>query len=652
MLELEERGEVAGLPLKRRNVPINLRQSGGSDARIKISTRIRKGPYWHLSQAAGCWCYTVYNHVYHPRAYVPLEEGGLMKEYEYLTEHVTLWNVAVERQIQIKGPDAAEFVNLLITRDVHKKLPPGQARYVILCDEKGGIINDPVLLRIADDEFWFSISDSDVALWAKGVNYGARMNVEINEIDVAPVQIQGPKARALMRKLFGDEILKIRYYGVWSTKLNGLDVVISRTGFSAEPGYEIYLHDATIHADEMWNAVMEAGREFNIRVIAPSHIRRLEAGILSYGADMDLETNPFEVGLDWQIDFSKERFIGKEALLKIKEEGIRQKLCGLKMGGAPITWYNADFYPVKDHEGRGDVGYVTSAAYGYTVGRCIAYGYLLASGRSKVIVEHDSDILTYDRDLLARLTFPVVDPHTAYRFTKGYYARTSDRLHGRVMRLLVTPLVRALRETVGDHPFLTYLDAYRYALSGEFALETSLARRVRMPSDWGLEVGLLAEVYRHAQPDEVSQTDIADAFDHKHQDLSRDDPNAGLRKMATDIAKSLLRTLASEGVRLGADTLRKVKLEYRRISRRYIDRYEADARLNQLLFDRRAEERAIATFAEVLRLATQECLRDPHGARTWIPSWDHVEALAPGTLGDFHAAVEAANAPLATAIAR
>jgi glycine cleavage system aminomethyltransferase T len=207
MLELEERGEVAGLPLKRRNVPINLRQSGGSDARIKISTRIRKGPYWHLSQAAGCWCYTVYNHVYHPRAYVPLEEGGLMKEYEYLTEHVTLWNVAVERQIQIKGPDAAEFVNLLITRDVHKKLPPGQARYVILCDEKGGIINDPVLLRIADDEFWFSISDSDVALWAKGVNHGARLNVEINEIDVAPVQIQGPKARALMRKLFGDEIL-------------------------------------------------------------------------------------------------------------------------------------------------------------------------------------------------------------------------------------------------------------------------------------------------------------------------------------------------------------------------------------------------------------------------------------------------------------
>ena len=361
------------LQLKKRHVPINLRQSGKSDARIKISTRIRKGPYWHLSQAAGCWCYTTYNHVYHPRAYIPLEEGGLMKEYEYLTEHVTMWNVAVERQIQVKGPDAAEFVNLLITRDVHRKLPPGQARYVILCDEKGGIINDPVLLRLAEDEFWFSISDSDVALWAKGVNVGVRMNVEINEIDVAPVQIQGPKSRQLMRKMFGDEILKIRYYGLWETKLgNGRPVVISRTGFSAEPGYEIYLRDATLYADDLWNAVLDAGEEFNLKVIAPSHIRRLEAGILSYGADMDLETNPFEVGLDWQVDFSKDRFIGKEELMKIKERGVEQKLCGLKMGGEPITWYNEDFYLVKDAQGEKDVGYVTSAFYSPKLGSNIA----------------------------------------------------------------------------------------------------------------------------------------------------------------------------------------------------------------------------------------------------------------------------------------
>ena len=299
-----------------------------------------------------------------------------MKEYEYLTNDVTLWNVAVERQIRVKGPDAADFVNLLITRDVHKKLPTGQARYVILCDDQGGIINDPVLLRVADDEFWFSISDSDVALWAKGVNHGVRMNVAIDEIDVAPVQIQGPKSRALMRKLFGDEILNIRYYGLWRTRLNDLDVTISRTGFSAEPGYEIYLHDATRHADEMWHTVMEAGREFNIHVIAPSHIRRLEAGILSYGADMDIETNPFEVGFEWQLHFTKERFIGKEALLRIKEKGVEQKLSGLKMGGAPITWYNSDFYLVKDKDGGRDVGYVTSAFHSPKIGSNIALAML------------------------------------------------------------------------------------------------------------------------------------------------------------------------------------------------------------------------------------------------------------------------------------
>lgn len=346
-----------------RHVPINLRQSGDSAARMLISTRIRKSPYWHLSERHGCWAYTVYNHMYHPRAYVPLEEGGLIKEHEHLTRHVTLWNVAVERQIQIKGPDALAFTDLLVTRNLRKKCPVNQGRYVILCDEKGGIVNDPVLLRVAEDEFWLSISDSDVLLWAKGVNYKAGYEVEINEIDVAPVQIQGPKSKQLMRKLLGEKVLDLRYYQLFQTRLKGLEVVISRTGWSGEVGYEIYLYDATIHADELWNAVLEAGEEFNLKVIAPSHIRRLEAGILSYGADMDIETNPFEVGLDWQIDFDKEDFVGKEALWEIKREGVTHKLVGLKMGGRPLTWYNEDFYPVKDGSGEAGVGHVTSAFY-------------------------------------------------------------------------------------------------------------------------------------------------------------------------------------------------------------------------------------------------------------------------------------------------
>ena len=359
--------------LKTRHWPINLRQSGNSDARILISTRIRKSPWWHLSKAAGCRAYTTYNHLYHPRAYIKPEDGGLLAEYEFLTQHVSMWDVAVERQIRVKGPDAAEFVNLLITRDVDKILPNMQARYVILCNQYGGIINDPVLLRVDDDEFWFSISDSDVLLWAQGVNSFAKFNVEIHEIDVSPVQIQGPKSVLLMEKMFGSYVRDIPYYGLVHDTLNGHKVTISRTGFSAEIGFEIYLHDATLHADDVWPHILGQGEEFNLGVIAPSHIRRLEAGILSYGQDMDIENNPYEVRLGWQVDLTKEAdFIGKDALAKIKQEGVKQRLVGLKLGGKPITWYNEDFYLVKNCDTGGDIGYVTSAFWSPNVGSNIA----------------------------------------------------------------------------------------------------------------------------------------------------------------------------------------------------------------------------------------------------------------------------------------
>ena len=348
--------------LKRRTRPINLRQSGNSDARMLISTRVRKSPWWHLSKAAGCRAYTVYNHQYHPRSYVEPEDGGLLAEYETLTNHVSMWDVSVERQICVKGPDAADFVNLIITRDVHSLIPTMQARYVILCNQYGGVINDPVLLRVADDEFWFSISDSDVLLWLQGVNSFANYNVEIKELDVSPVQIQGPKSAALMEKMFGPHLRDIPYYGLIHEKLNGRPVTISRTGFSAEIGFEIYLHDSTRYADDVWPYILENGEEFNLGVIAPSHIRRLEAGILSYGQDLDIENNPYEVRLGWQVDLDKKAdFIGKQALAKIKQEGVNQRLVGLRMGGEPITWYNEDFYLVKDRDTGDDVGYVTSA---------------------------------------------------------------------------------------------------------------------------------------------------------------------------------------------------------------------------------------------------------------------------------------------------
>ncbi len=227
-----------------RRVPINLRHSGPTPVEMLISTRERKSPFWHLSVEAGCWRATLYNRMFHPRGYVRPELGGAMVEYEALVNHVTMWNVAVERQIRVKGPDAEAFVNYIITRDA-TRIQPMQAKYVILCNEEGGILNDPVLLRVADDEFWFSISDSDVEWWLRGVNLGLGYRVSIGEIDVCPVQIQGPKSEALMADLVGDAVRELPYYGLMDGTVGGCEVVISRTGFTGEKGYEIFLKEGT-----------------------------------------------------------------------------------------------------------------------------------------------------------------------------------------------------------------------------------------------------------------------------------------------------------------------------------------------------------------------------------------------------------------------
>jgi len=361
-----------------RHVPVNLIQSGDLGVDMLTSTRVRKSPLIHKSIEAGARAVTVYNHMYHPRSYIAPEEGGLLAEHKALTERVTLWNVAVERQIQIKGPDALAFADYLVTRDLKKKLPVNQARYVILCDQSGGIINDPVILRVAEDEIWLSISDSDVLLWARAANLNEAYAVSINEIDVAPVQVQGPYARPLMRKLFGDEIDELKYYRLMHATVNDADVVISRTGFSGEVGYEIYILDAQEEAGGVWDYLLGQGQEFGITVIAPSHIRRLEAGILSYGQDMDIENNPFQVRLGWQVDFDGGGFIGKDALARIarvKGEHNIYQLEGLVFdeGMPPITWYNQDFWPIRGHKVNDLLlGYVTSAFYSPQLGRNIA----------------------------------------------------------------------------------------------------------------------------------------------------------------------------------------------------------------------------------------------------------------------------------------
>ena len=348
-----------------RVVPINLRQSGPTKTELLISTRVRKSPFWHLSHEAGCWRATVYNRIYHPRGYVRPEDGGAMVEYEALVNRVTMWNVAVERQIRVKGPDAEAFTDYVITRDA-TKIEPMHGKYAILCNEKGGVLNDPVLLRLSEDEFWFSISDSDLLLWLQGVNVGKKYDVEIDEIDVCPVQIQGPLSEDLMAKLAGEELREIPYYGLMECKVGGADCVISQTGFTGEKGYEIYVRDAHANAEKMWNAVLEAGEEFGLMVIAPAHHRRIAAGILSWGQDLDHETSPFQVNLSYQVPRNKKSdYIGKEELERqraIIDEGnapFKMKMVGITLGGKEITNYAPDFWLVTDTEDK-EVGYVTS----------------------------------------------------------------------------------------------------------------------------------------------------------------------------------------------------------------------------------------------------------------------------------------------------
>lgn len=365
-----------------RTVPINLRQSGPTPVQMLIDTRVRKSPYWHLSMEAGCWRASVYNRMYHPRGYVAPEDGGMMVEYDSLVNHVTLWNVAVERQIRVLGPDAEDFVNFVITRDA-ARIPVMHARYVILCNEAGGILNDPVLLRVAEDEFWFSLSDSDLLFWLQGVNVGHRYDVDIREIDVCPVQVQGPKSVDLMADLFGDAVAALPPYGLLAGQVAGCDVIVSQTGFSGEKGYEIYLKDATLHAETMWNAVLEAGRPHQLAVVAPAHHRRIAAGILSWGQDMDQETLPYQVNLGYQVPRSKPgQYIGKAALEEARHQveagtpPYTHQLVGMRLGGAPIEDYAPDFWLISPDVDTDPVGYVTSPWYSPELGHNIAMGYV------------------------------------------------------------------------------------------------------------------------------------------------------------------------------------------------------------------------------------------------------------------------------------
>jgi glucosyl-3-phosphoglycerate synthase len=269
----------------------------------------------------------------------------------------------------------------------------------------------------------------------------------------------------------------------------------------------------------------------------------------------------------------------------------------------------------------------------------LSYGYLLATGKCEVIALHDCDVVNYDRRFLARLCYPVVNPNLGFEFCKAFYSRVTDRMHGRVTRLFMTPLIRALSDMAPHTPLLHFLDSFRYPLAGEFAMRSSLARVNRIPGDWGLEVGVLAEVFRNCSPTRTCQVDLADNYDHKHQTLSADDPSKGLRRMTCDIGKTLFRTLAGEGVVFSEGHFRTLEVRYQRIAEDTMARYYADAMLNGLTYDRHAEELAVATFARSLRQAAAEFNSDPLGVPL-IPNWNRVVAAIPEFFELLVAAVE------------
>jgi len=320
-----------------------------------FGTQIRKSPYFDATVRWGAKGFSVYNHMYIPRDF-----GDPEQNFWNLVNKVILCDVAVERQVEITGPDAAQFVQMLTPRDL-SKCAVGQCKYVLITNAEGGILNDPILLRLEENRFWISLADSDILLWTQGVAINSGLDVEIREPDVSPLQLQGPESGNVMEALFGESITDLRYYWLREYDLDGIPLIVSRTGWSSELGYELYLQDGS-KGDELWEKIMAAGAPFGIQPGHTSTIRRIEGGMLSYHADMDINTNPYELGMDRLVELDIEAdFIGKSALKRIREEGVSRKQVGLVIDGPALTGPNSRFWALKK-EGE-QVGKVTSAVF-------------------------------------------------------------------------------------------------------------------------------------------------------------------------------------------------------------------------------------------------------------------------------------------------
>ena len=340
-----------------------------------FGTQIRKSPYFDATVRWGAKDFSVYNHMYIPRDF-----GHPEQNFHNLINEAILCDVSVERQVEITGPDAYKFVQLLTPRDL-TKLSIGQCKYVLIVNNEGGILNDPVLLRLGENHFWLSLGDSDILLWAQGVAVNSGLDVIINEPDVSPLQLQGPKSAKIMQNLFGDEILDLKYYWLREIELENIPLVVSRTGWSSEFGYELFLRDGS-KGDLLWEKIMAAGKDFGLKPGHTSSIRRIEGAMLSYHADADIHTNPFEVGLDRLVSFNTDiDYVGKEALKKIKKEGIKRKQIGLILDCDPLKGPNTTFWEIiKDNK---IIGKVTSAVYSPRLKKNIALA-IISIGESKI----------------------------------------------------------------------------------------------------------------------------------------------------------------------------------------------------------------------------------------------------------------------------
>jgi glycine cleavage system aminomethyltransferase T len=320
-----------------------------------FGTQIRKSPFFDATVKWGAKDFSVYNHMYIPRDF-----GNPEQNFWNLINDAILCDVAVERQVQVKGPDASKFVQMMTPRDI-SNMKVGQCKYVILVNQNGGVLNDPILLKVTEDKYWFSLADSDILFWAQGLAAQANYDVEISEPDVSPLQLQGPKSREIMVKIFGNQIADLKYYWFKQFSYNNTELIISRTGWSSELGYEIFLTDSKV-GNELYEHIMRIGEPMGLKPGHTSTIRRIEGGMLSYHADMTINTNPLELGMDKFIDLNSNfDFIGKNALIKIKNNGIKRKQVGLILDNKRMDGPNTRFW-VLMHDNK-KVGKITSAVY-------------------------------------------------------------------------------------------------------------------------------------------------------------------------------------------------------------------------------------------------------------------------------------------------